>query len=85
MIVQEDDPAVRATLRDAYLAEWPAGAAGAWPAAEVLAAANQSVSYLSLATFLGRDGDPSPVFGSFPAEWLDRVLATGARMGAWPP
>lgn len=85
MVVLEDDPAVRATLRDAYLGEWPAAAAAAWPVAEVLAAANQAVSYLSLAMFLGADGEPSPIFRSYTAEWLDRVLATGARMGAWSP
>lgn len=85
MVLQEDDPAARATLRDAYLEGWPAGAVAAWPVAEVLTAANQAVTYLSLATFLRRDREPRPPFGSYPAQLLDRVLDAGVRMGAWPP
>jgi RimJ/RimL family protein N-acetyltransferase len=77
-VVLADDPA---PLRDAYLAEWPGDLAGAWPVTRVLAAANQVVSYLALADFLGSGA----LFGSFTAQWLDRLLAVGAEMGAWPP
>lgn len=81
---QEPDPDGRDRLRRAYLAAWPAAAA-AWPAAEVLSAANQAVSYLSLDTFLGPS---STVFASYTVHWLDlvadRVAAAGRGMAAWP-
>lgn len=70
---QGGSDAVRARLRDAYLAEWDAGLAGAWPVAEVLAAANQAVSYLSLEQFL-RGDRPDPLFGSFTGDWFRLVL-----------
>jgi hypothetical protein len=52
-------------------------------------AANQSISYLSLGLFLGRDATPNPLFASFTVRWLeivlDRLPAAEARMAAWPP
>jgi hypothetical protein len=82
---QEPDPAVRDLLRDAYLSGWPAEAAAAWPVAEVLSAANQAVSYLSLGTYLGPS---STVFASYTVQCLqlvaDRLSALDRGMAAWP-
>ena len=82
---QDPDPAGQDRLRRAYLAAWPAAAAAAWPVAEVLSAANQAVSYLSLGTFLGPS---STVFASYTVHWLDlvadRVAAAERGMAAWP-
>jgi hypothetical protein len=75
----------RDRLRDAYLAEWAPVAPverlrELWPLVEVLAPANQAVSYLSLALFLG-DSEPSSLFSSFTVQWLEKVLAALDRLG----
>ncbi|HZB51262.1 MAG TPA: aminoglycoside phosphotransferase family protein [Mycobacteriales bacterium] len=74
----------RDRLRDAYLAEWsglvpPDRLRALWPLVEVLAPANQAVSYLSLGLFLG-NGAPSSLFGSFTVHWLEKVLAALDRL-----
>ena len=81
----EDDPAARALLREAYLSEWPGGVGmlgPLWPLVEVLSAANQAISYLSLGLFLGTAGMPSPLFASFTVHWLDTILAALDRLGS---
>ena len=74
----------RDRLRDAYLAEWSGLAPvdrlrALWPLVEVLAPANQAVSYLSLGLFLG-NSEPSSLFGSFTVQWLENVLAALDRL-----
>lgn len=64
VIFFDDDPATRERLRDVYLAEWASFAPrarllAAWQLAEPLAALNQAISYVSIATHveLGADRD----------------------------
>lgn len=73
-------------LRDAYLSEWAAVAPpdrlrSLWPLVEVLSPANQAISYMSLGLFLG-GGEPSSLFGTYTAQWLEKVLAGLDRLGA---
>jgi hypothetical protein len=83
-VTQEDQDADRRRLRDAYLSEW--AAAGPldrlvllWPIVEVLSAANQAISYMSLGLSLGTDG-PSPLFASYTVYWLEAVVASLDRL-----
>lgn len=86
-VLLAEDAAVEATLRDAYLSPWPAAAATAWPIAAALGAVNQSISYMSLGSFLARGS--TGIFASFTGRWLqmvlDRLPAAEERMAAWPP
>lgn len=90
---QEESPVDRLRLRDAYLSEWHTVGpvdrlAALWPAVEVLSAANQAISYLSLGLSLRSDpvAAPSSLFGSYTVHWLETVVAAldqldGTRSG----
>lgn len=88
---QEDDEGHRERLRDAYLDGWSdvAGRADldrAWAVADVLAQANQAVSYLSLGLTLRRDpaAGHSPLFASYTKQWLRTLLGALARLDGEP-
>jgi hypothetical protein len=86
-IAQEDEEASRDRLRDTYLAEWDHIASRVeldriWAVADVLAHANQAVSYMSLGLSLGASEDvaPHPLFASYTGRWLRTVLGALDRL-----
>jgi hypothetical protein len=86
-VVQEKDEKNRAVLREAYLDEWAGAADPArlrrdWAVAEVLAHANQAISYMSLGLSLREKASAAahPLFGSYTAKWLRDVLGVLDRL-----
>jgi hypothetical protein len=86
-IAQEDDEASRDRLRDTYLAEWDHVTSRGeldrtWAVADVLAHANQAVSYMSLGLSLrgSEDTAPHPLFASYTSRWLRTVLGALDRL-----
>jgi phosphotransferase family enzyme len=74
----DEDASTRARLRDAYLAEWtsfapPAQLMRAWRLAEPLAALNQVISYVSIASYLEPGQDPDGL-GDELAGWARRLI-----------
>lgn len=79
VVLFEEDPELRRTLRDAYLAEWAEVASedellDHWRLAEPLASLNQAISYRSILRSVER-GTASE-FEPAAANWLRRALAT---------
>jgi hypothetical protein len=73
-----DDAATGERLRDAYLAEWASFAPHAqlmqaWRLAEPLAALNQAISYVSIASNLEPGADRDGM-GEETAVWLRRLI-----------
>jgi hypothetical protein len=86
-IAQEDDEASRDALRETYLTQWADVASRteldrAWAVAEVLAHANQAISYMSIGLSLCTDesGAPHPLFASYTGRWLRTVLGALDRL-----
>jgi hypothetical protein len=82
-IGQEDNEQDRARLRHSYLSEWQTLAprtdlSHAFAQAEVLSAANQAISYMTLGRTLqpAPTHPPHPLFASYTTHWLTTLLTT---------
>lgn len=81
-IASEDDAHTADAMRAAYLAEWatvtgPEPAERAWELAVVLMAANQAISYLSLASSID---PPDQEMAAAAGQWLRRLITSASEL-----
>jgi Phosphotransferase enzyme family len=91
-VAHEQDEKDRAVLRETYLEQWAGATDRArldrdWAVSEVLAHANQAISYMSLGLSLRDTGTTSPhsLFGSYTAKWLRDLLGVLDRLDGPEP
>lgn len=85
----DDDGTARQRLRDSYLSEWAAVAPSeqllaAWQLAQPLAALNQAISYVSIATHVELGTDRDGMFEET-GSWLHRLVDWHRRAARQPP